>query len=64
MRRGPQARRHIDATDGHRGVVTQVESEPRQRTAPDLPYLLRGLAITVPDQVWAMGIAYIPMAKS
>ena len=27
------------------------------------PYLLRGLAITRPNQVWAMDITYIPMAK-
>jgi len=27
------------------------------------PYLLRGLAITEPNQVWAMDITYIPMAK-
>jgi len=27
------------------------------------PYLLRGLAITGPNQVWAMDITYIPMAR-
>jgi putative transposase len=27
------------------------------------PYLLRGLEITRPDQVWAMDITYIPMAR-
>jgi putative transposase len=27
------------------------------------PYLLRGLEITRPNQVWAMDITYIPMAK-
>ena len=27
------------------------------------PYLLRGLAVTRPNQVWAMDITYIPMAK-
>ena len=27
------------------------------------PYLLRGLAITRPNQVWCMDITYIPMAK-
>jgi putative transposase len=30
--------------------------------APKYPYLLRGLAITRPDQVWAADITYIPMA--
>ncbi len=27
------------------------------------PYLLRGLAVERPDQVWAMDITYIPMAR-
>ena len=27
------------------------------------PYLLRGAAITRPNQVWAMDITYIPMAR-
>jgi putative transposase len=27
------------------------------------PYLLRGLAITRPNQVWAMDSTYIPMAR-
>src|SRR5271168_5354591 len=27
------------------------------------PYLLRGLAVTRPNQVWAMDIRYIPMAR-
>ena len=30
--------------------------------APKHPYLLRGLAVTRPDQVWAADITYIPMA--
>lgn len=41
---------------------------PRQRTtipAPGhkiFPYLLRGMAITHPDQVWSTDITYVPMA--
>ncbi len=27
------------------------------------PYLLRGLKVARPNQVWAMDITYIPMAK-
>jgi putative transposase len=27
------------------------------------PYLLRNLAVTRPNQVWAMDISYIPMAR-
>ncbi len=30
---------------------------------PVQPYLLRGIAIDRPDQVWAMDISYIPMAR-
>lgn len=32
-------------------------------SAPKYPYLLRGLAVTRPDQVWAADITYIPMAR-
>jgi len=28
------------------------------------PYLLRNLAVTRPNQVWAMDITYSPMARS
>jgi putative transposase len=30
---------------------------------PVYPYLLRGLKIDRPNQVWAMDITYIPMAR-
>ena len=33
---------------------------PRHRI---YPYLLRGMAVTAPNQVWAMDITYIPMAR-
>lgn len=43
-----------------------IYQRPRTTTAnpaaPKHPYLLRGLAITRPDQVWAADITYIPMA--
>ena len=35
----------------------------RNARHPIYPYLLRGLAITEPNHVWAMDITYIPMAK-
>lgn len=35
----------------------------RNARHPIYPYLLRGLAITEPNPVWAMDITYIPMAK-
>lgn len=31
--------------------------------APKYPYLLRGMAVTRPEQVWAADVTYIPMAK-
>jgi len=35
----------------------------RHPRRPVYPYLLRGLAVTRPNQVWAMDITYIPMAR-
>ena len=44
-----------------------IYQRPRTTTsspaAPKYPYLLRGLNITKPDQVWAADITYIPMAR-
>ena len=37
-----------------------TKPEPGQKI---YPYLLRGMAITRPNQVWAMDITYIPMAR-
>ena len=37
-----------------------TKSEPGHKI---YPYLLRGMAITRPNQVWAMDITYIPMAR-
>ena len=60
---------------GHRHVKTlmrrmgieAIYRRPRT-TKPEpghkiFPYLLKGLAVTRPNQVWAMDITYIPMAK-
>jgi putative transposase len=43
---------------GRRHVTTKLE--PGHKI---YPYLLRGMAITRPNQVWAMDITYIPMAR-
>jgi putative transposase len=43
----------------YRGPNTSKPA-PGHRT---YPYLLRGVAITRPNQVWAMDITYIPMAR-
>ena len=64
-RRGrPQARRHADGADGHRGAVPQAEHQPAAPRARDLPVsAARTWRSTAPNQVWAMDITYIPMAR-
>ena len=58
-------RRHIK-TLMKRMVIEAIYRKPNtSKPAPRhriYPYLLRGLAITRPNQVWAMDITYIPMA--
>ena len=59
----PPSREDVDAADGDRGALS-----PSRTTKPEpghkiYPYLLRGLAITRPNQVWAMDITYIAMAR-
>jgi putative transposase len=36
----------------------------RRQQAQVRPYLLRGLAITVPDAVWAIDLTYVPLRRS
>jgi putative transposase len=59
-------RRHI-ATLMRRMAITAIAPQPgtsrRHRAHPVFPYLLRGRVITEPNQVWAMDITYIPMAR-
>jgi putative transposase len=48
------------------GLEAMVPRPGTSRPAPQhkvYPYLLRGLAITRPNQVWAADITYIPMAR-
>jgi putative transposase len=48
------------------GIEALVPRPGTSKAAPDneiYPYLLRGLAITRPNHVWAADITYIPMAK-
>ena len=59
-------RRHVKTMMRRMGIEA-IYRRPRT-TKPEpghkiFPYLLRGLAITRPNQVWAMDITYIPMAK-
>src|SRR6476646_5103057 len=58
----PASREDADAADGDRSLVPQAPDDEAGARPQDLPYLLRGLEITRPNQVWAMDITYIPMA--
>jgi len=58
-------RRHIATlmrTMGITAVCPQPGTSRRHRAHPVYPYLLRHRAITIPNDVWAMDITYIPMA--
>ncbi len=59
-------RRHV-ATLMKRMDITALYRRPNtSKPAPGhkiYPYLLRNLAVTRPNQVWAMDITYIPMAR-
>ncbi len=48
---------------GLEAIYQRPRTSKASPAAPKAPYLLRGLAITRPDQVWAADITYIPMAK-
>ncbi len=52
-----------DEAYGHPGAVSPAEHVETNAGAQDLPYLLRKLAVTRPNQVWAMDITYVPMAR-
>ena len=48
------------------GIEALYRRPNTSKPAPEhkiYPYLLRGLAVERPDQVWAMDITYIPMAR-
>jgi putative transposase len=59
-------RRHIKTLMRRMGIEALYRKPNTSKPAPGhriYPYLLRGLAITRPHQVWAMDITYIPMAR-
>jgi putative transposase len=62
----PVGRRHVRTLMRRMGI-TAIAPQPgtsrRHRAHPVFPYLLRHRAITRPNQVWAMDITYIPMAR-
>jgi putative transposase len=59
-------RRHVRTLMRRMGIEAIYRKPNTSKPAPGhriYPYLLRGLAITRPNQVWAMDITYIPMAR-
>jgi putative transposase len=59
-------RRHVATLMKRMGVEALYRRPRTSKPAPGhkiYPYLLRNLAVTRPNQVWAMDITYIPMAR-
>jgi hypothetical protein len=59
-------RRHVKTLMRRMGIEALYRRPRTTRPAPGhkiYPYLLRGMEITRPNQVWAMDITYIPMAR-
>jgi putative transposase len=59
-------RRHIKTLMKRMGIEAIYRKPNTSKPAPGhkiYPYLLRGLTVTRPGQVWAMDITYIPMAR-
>src|SRR5215212_3108810 len=59
-------RRHVATLMKRMGIAAIYRRPNTSKPAPGhkiYPYLLRNVPITRPDQVWAMDITYIPMAR-
>jgi len=59
-------RRHVRTLMRRMRIETLYRKPNTSKPAPGhkiYPYLLRGLSVTRPNQVWAMDITYIPMAR-
>ena len=59
-------RRHVATLMKRMGIEALYRRPRTTRPEPGhkiYPYLLRGVAVTRPNQVWAMDITYIPMAR-
>jgi len=59
-------RKHVATLMRRMGIAALYRKPNTSRRAPQhavYPYLLRNLAITAPNQVWAMDITYVPMAQ-
>ena len=59
-------RRHVKTLMRRMGIEALYRRPHTSKPEPGhkiYPYLLRGMAVTRPNQVWAMDITYIPMAR-
>jgi putative transposase len=59
-------RRHVKTLMSRMGIEALYRRPRTTKPQPGhkiFPYLLRGVEITRPNQVWAMDITYIPMAR-
>jgi putative transposase len=59
-------RRHVKTLMHRMGIEARYRRPRTTRPEPGhkiYPYLLRGVEVTRPNQVWAMDITYIPMAR-
>ena len=63
MQDRPPSCEDADAADGARGLYRRPRTTKPEPGHKIYPYLLRGVEITRPNQVWAMDITYIPMAR-
>jgi transposase InsO family protein len=56
-------RRHVKTLMQRMGIEALYRRPRTTKPEPGHKILLRGAAITRPNQVWAMDITYIPMAR-
>jgi len=59
----PPSREDANAADGDRSALSLSAHTKPEPSHKIYPYLLRGIEITRPNQVWAMDITYIPMER-
>lgn len=60
---GRDRARRLMLTMGIESLAPQPGTSKRQPKHPVYPYLLRGMTIDKPNQVWATDITYVPMAR-